>query len=55
MADRYKALMDISITVIDKCEAVLQIGESRGADMERDLVLSKGFVVYTSTEQVPKA
>lgn len=50
--DRYKDIMDISLAVIDRCEALLMIGESRGANMERDLVLSKGLPVYYSMEEI---
>jgi hypothetical protein len=53
VADRYKAIMDISLAVIDKCEGILMIGESPGANKERDLVLSKGLPVYYSIEEVP--
>jgi hypothetical protein len=55
IADRYKAIMDISMAVIDKCEALLLIAESRGANMERDLVLNKGLPVYYSINEVPDA
>lgn len=53
VADRHKAIMDISMAVIDNCEALLLIAESRGANMERDLVLSKGLPVYHSIDEVP--
>ncbi|MBS1773663.1 MAG: DUF4406 domain-containing protein [Bacteroidetes bacterium] len=53
--DRYKAVMDISMTVIDKCDALLLIAESRGANMERDHILSKGLPVYYNIDEVPKA
>jgi len=49
-----KAIMAISMAVIDKCEALLLIGESRGANMERDLVLSKGLPVYYDINEVPQ-
>ena len=52
IADKYKAIMDISLTVIDKCDALLLIAESRGANMERDLVLSKGLPVYRSIKEI---
>lgn len=55
VADRNKATMDISMAVIDKCEALLLIAESRGANMERDLILSKGLPVYYSIDEVPDA
>lgn len=54
-ADRYKALMDISLAVIDRCEALLLLAESPGANKERDLILAKGLPVYTSLESVPPA
>ena len=54
VADRYKAIMDISLAVIDKCEALLLLAESPGANKERDLVLSKGLPVYCSVKEVPK-
>lgn len=53
--DIYEAIMKISLAVIDKCEALLLIGESPGANRERDLVLSKGFKVYYSIGEVPAA
>lgn len=52
--DKYKATMDISLAVIDKCEAILMIGESPGANKERDLIISKGLPVYYKIEDVPK-
>ena len=45
-ADRYKAIMDISLAVIDKCEGLLLLAESPGANKERDLILSKGLPVF---------
>lgn len=53
--DIYKAAMDISMAVIDKCEALLLLKESPGANKERDLVLSKGLPVYYKLEDVPPA
>lgn len=54
-ADRYKALMDISLAVIERCEALFLLAESPGANKERDLILAKGLPVYTSLEAVPSA
>jgi hypothetical protein len=50
--DRYKAMMDISMTVIDKCEALLLLAESPGANRERDLILSKGLRVYNNIDEI---
>lgn len=46
LSDKYKALMDISMTVMDKCEGLLFLGESPGANRERDFILSKGLPVF---------
>jgi Domain of unknown function (DUF4406) len=54
-ADRYEAIMRISLTVIDKCDALLLLGESPGANRERDLVLGKGLPVYYDLYEVPDA
>jgi len=51
--DRYKAVMDISLAVIDACDALLLLAESPGANKERDLVLSKGLPVYYSLDEIP--
>lgn len=50
--DRYKAIMDISLAVIDKCDALLLLAESPGANKERDLVLSKRLPVFYKMEDV---
>jgi hypothetical protein len=54
VADKYKAIMDISMAVIDKCEAILMIGESAGANREKEHVAAKGLPVYWSIEEVPE-
>ena len=53
VADNYKAIMDISMAVVDKCEAILMIGESTGANREKEHVAAKGLPVYWSVEEVP--
>lgn len=53
IADRYKATMDISLAVINACEALLLLKESPGANKERDLVASKGLPVYYSIDEIP--
>jgi hypothetical protein len=53
--DKYKATMEISLAVLNCCEAILLIGESPGANKERDLILSKNLPVYYKTEDVPVA
>jgi hypothetical protein len=51
--DNYGAIMDISLVVIDKCDALLMLGESPGANRERDLVIAKGLPIYYSIEEIP--
>lgn len=52
-ADKYEAIMAISLALVDKCDAILMIGESRGANRERNLIRSKGLPVYESICEVP--
>ncbi len=49
----YEAIMSISMAVIDRCEALLLLAESPGANRERDLVLSKGLPVYHNISEIP--
>lgn len=53
VTDRYKAIMEISLAVISACDGLLLIGESPGANKERDFILSQGKPVYTRMEDVP--
>lgn len=53
--NRYEAMMAISLALVDKCEAILVIGESAGANRERELVRAKGLPVYRSIEEIPTA
>lgn len=52
-SDRYEAVMAISLALVDKCDAILMIAESRGANRERDLIRSKGLPVYEDVSEVP--
>src|SRR5690348_4494837 len=54
VADKYKASMDISLAVINSCDALLLLAESRGANMERDLMLAKGLPVFYSIDELMK-
>jgi len=51
-ADKYEAIMQISLAVIDKCEGLLLLAESPGANRERDLILSKGLPVFHHIDEV---
>jgi hypothetical protein len=52
-SDRYEAIMTISLALVDKCDALLMIGESPGVKRERDLILSKGLPVYEDINELP--
>jgi hypothetical protein len=52
-ANRYEAIMTISLALVDKCDAILMIGESAGANRERDLVKEKRLPVYTDISEIP--
>jgi Domain of unknown function (DUF4406) len=52
VSDKYKCIMDISLAVINACDALLLLAESPGANKERDLILSKGKPVFTSIEEI---
>lgn len=52
VADKYKAIMDISMAVINACDALLLLAESPGANKERDLILKKGLKVYYSIDEI---
>lgn len=53
LTDTYKGIMDISMAVINACDGLLLLGESPGANRERDLILAKGLPVFTSIEDIP--
>ena len=53
--DEYEVIMTISLVVVGRCDALLLIGESPGANRERDLIASKGLPVYRSVDEIPAA
>lgn len=50
--ERYNAIMKMSLALIDCCDALLVIGESKGVEMEKQHVLAKGLKVYYSLEDI---
>ena len=50
--DSYEAIMAISLALMDKCDALLIIGESPGVNRERGLVESKGLPVYYDLSEI---
>jgi Domain of unknown function (DUF4406) len=53
--DRYEAIMEISLALVDRCDALLLIGESPGANRERHVVSSKGLPVFLDIAEIPPA
>ena len=53
-ADRYEAIMTISLALVDKCEALLKIGDSPGVDREYELVRAKGLPLYSDVSEIPR-
>lgn len=53
VTDEYNAIMKISLVLIDKCDAILMIGDSPGAQCEKDLIESKGLPVYYKLSEIP--
>ena len=53
--DRRQVISDISFAVIERCDAILVIGSSPGANHERKIIESKGLPVYFSVNDIPEA
>ena len=53
--NRGQVISDISFAVVERCDAILMIGSSPGADYERELISAKGLPVYTSIDEIPEA
>ena len=47
--------MAISLALVDKCDAILIIGESAGVNREREVIKSKGLTVYCDLSEIPMA
>ena len=53
--DPYEAMMKISLAVVGVCDAILMIGQSPGANREKDLLISKGRTVFWKLDDIPIA
>jgi hypothetical protein len=54
VADKYEAIMQISMAVVSVCDAILVISNSKGADRERDFFVENDKPVYHSIEEIPQ-
>ncbi|HEV2826096.1 MAG TPA: DUF4406 domain-containing protein [Pyrinomonadaceae bacterium] len=52
-ANKYEALMAISIALVEKCDAILMIGHSAGVDRELAVIEAKGLPVYCDVRDIP--
>lgn len=50
--ERYATIMEISLAVVGRCDALLLIAESPGANRERDLIAGLGRPVYRSVDEI---
>ena len=53
--DHYETMMTISLALMDRCDAILMLGESKGANRELEVLRSKGLPVYLSIDEIPAA
>ena len=52
--DRQQTLVDeLALSLVDRCDAILQIARSPGSDMEVERFRARGARVYRSVEEVP--
>lgn len=51
--DAYGATMEISLAVVERCDAILVIGRSHGVDLEIAALQALGRPVYWSLSEVP--
>jgi uncharacterized protein DUF4406 len=53
VADKYEATMLICEALAERCDAILLIGESKGALRERDVVQRRGRPVFYDLDELP--
>ena len=49
-----EVINSISFAIVERCDAILVIGSSLGADTEREIIKNKGLPVYYSVEEIPE-
>ena len=52
---RAKVISDISFAIVERCDAILMIGSSPGADHERELLSEQELPVYYSIDEIMEA
>lgn len=51
--EKNDAIMLISMALVDGCDALLHLGDSPGANRERDLIAAKGLPIFRAIEEIP--
>ncbi len=51
---RNKVIADISYAIVERCDAILLIEHSPGADVELEIMKAKGLPVYYSINEIPQ-
>jgi hypothetical protein len=49
----YDVVMDISVALAEKCDAILTLGTSKGVEMEKQAFVNKGLPVFETLDQIP--
>lgn len=52
--DEYQVIMEISLSLAEKCDAILMIGNSPGANRELQVFLKKNKPVFYDLNQIPR-
>lgn len=53
--ERREVINNISFAIVERCDAILMVGRSKGADTERDIIKRKNLPVYNSVNEIPEA
>jgi hypothetical protein len=52
--NRGEVISKISFAIVERCDAILMIGSSPGADKEKEIIEGKELPVYNSIEEIPE-
>ena len=55
VGDPYETIMTISLALADRCDALLLVASSPGADREAARIQARGLPVYRSLDAIPRA
>lgn len=52
--NRSEVISKISFAIVERCDAILMIGSSPGADKEKEIIEGRGLPVYNSIDEIPE-